>query len=434
MSVAGNAAGDGEVCAARVRPDDQEVVFALKALMFTNSIPRYLAGKALGRLWPEFYWSGLSCLQYREVSPPPLPGRDWVRVKTRYAGICGSDLGLVRLNQSPSTSPFASFPFVVGHENVGVIVECGEGVPGFAVGDRVVVDPMLACAPRGIEPPCPACRAGDLPRCHNFTAGDLAPGMLLGGCRDTGGSWSPEFVAHRSQLFPVPEMVKDTEALMAEPLASVLRAVLRRRPRAGQTCLVIGAGVMGLLVVGALRALGSEARVVTLARHPHQAAIAREWGAEVVPGGRGQLRRLAEALGVRLLRPMIGPPVLGGGFDVVFDCAGSSGSLDTALRCAAPGGEVVLLGLATFPRGLDWSFVWRNELRLSGCFCYGVEEHDGRLVRAHQLALELIAARRARPGQLISHIFPLPHYRRALAVLADRRHSGALKVLFEFPP
>src|SRR5262245_57214229 len=115
---------------------------------------------------------------------PALPNDRWVRIRTRMGGICGSDLNILTLRASPSTSPFSSFPFVLGHENVGVVTEVGPGVRSVAVGARVTANPLLACAARGIHPPCAACASGDPQRCAHFTDGDVAPGMLLGTTRD----------------------------------------------------------------------------------------------------------------------------------------------------------------------------------------------------------------------------------------------------------
>ncbi|MHB0886864.1 MAG: hypothetical protein ACYC41_13390, partial [Bacillota bacterium] len=80
----------------------------LKALQFTDSKFRYALGKALGQLYPGIHLRSLGNLLYRDVPEPRLPGPRWVRIRTRLAGICGSDLNLIRLHNSPSLSPFVS--------------------------------------------------------------------------------------------------------------------------------------------------------------------------------------------------------------------------------------------------------------------------------------------------------------------------------------
>ena len=406
----------------------------MKALQFDFHPLRYGATLLLGRLSRAAYWGPLSCLRYRDVPEPPLPGDDWVRVRTWYAGICGSDLNLILLRESPSLSPYSSFPFTLGHENVGVVEETGPAVSDLRVGQRVVVDPPLTCAPRGFTEPCPACARGD-PHCHRYHEGRLAPGIQIGACRDTGGSWSPCFVAHRSQVFPVPDGVSDEDAVLAEPFACALHAVSLAPPAPGDRVLVVGGGVIGLCTVAALRALGYPCRIVALVRHSFQAEAARVLGADTVVQARGsrRYRAVADALGARLLKPVLGPPVLAGGAPVVFECVGTGPAVDDALRFAAPGGRVVLVGLSAFPRGVDWTPIWFKELHVRGSFVTGsVDLPSGRRVRSLPLALELMRAGKARLGELVTHKFALEEYRTALATLLNRRHTGVIKAVFDF--
>ena len=94
----------------------------MKAVVFNGAIPRYLATRAAGSFTPRALTGPLRCTELRDVAPPALPGERWVRVATRLGGVCGSDVNLVTLKVSPSTSPFSSFPFVIGHENVGTVI------------------------------------------------------------------------------------------------------------------------------------------------------------------------------------------------------------------------------------------------------------------------------------------------------------------------
>jgi L-iditol 2-dehydrogenase len=229
----------------------------MKAIQLIESIPRYVLTQAVGVVYPPVFWSPLAMLQYREVPEPALPGPQWVKIKTRYGGICGSDMSTIFLKDSPALSAFVSFPFTLGHENVGVIAEVGDQVKGFAPGERVVAEPLLPCATRGIEEPCEFCQRGEFSLRQNFAEGNLSPGFSIGTCRDTGGSWSPCFVAHRSQLFAVPEKVSDENALMVEPFSVTLHAVIRNYPKDDDTVLVLGAGVVGLCTVAALWTRGA---------------------------------------------------------------------------------------------------------------------------------------------------------------------------------
>lgn len=405
----------------------------MKAIQFTDSIPRYLLTKALGPSFPGMYTGPLSLLRYREVPEPKLPGPRWVRIRVKYGGICGSDLELIRLADSPSTSPFASFPFTVGHENVGTIAEVGPGVRAYQVGDRVVADPLLPCAAREVSPPCPACQRGDYSLCQNFQAGPLAPGLEIGTCRDTGGSWSACFVAHETQLFKVPAGVTDEDAVMVDPFCSALHAVARNRPRDIDTVLIQGAGTIGLSAILALRALGSRARIIALARHKFQGQLALELGAnEVVYTTRegDYFEELAMILGSKLYKPILGKRIMVGGADLVYECVGSDSSIDEALRFTQSGGTMVLVGLASVPKGVDWTPIWFNEVRVQGSFCCSTEEITGRRVRTYEVALKWLAEGQVSLARLLTHKFKLKDYRRAIRVSMQKARSKAVKTVF----
>lgn len=406
----------------------------MKAITFDAPIPRYLLTRAAGALSSALYVGPHACTRCREIAAPELPGPDWVRIRTRLGGICGSDTNIITLGASPSASPFSSFPFVLGHENVGEIAELGSAVRGFAVGERVVVNPLLCCEPRGVTPPCAACAAGHHSRCAHFTDGTLAAGMFIGTTRALGGSWGEWFVAHASQLVRVHESASDAESVLTEPLACCVHAVHRVRPVAGQRALVIGAGTMGLLQVAALRALAPDASVTVLARHAFQAAHAKRLGASRVVMARGDyLKELADAAGTRLLQPILGRPIGVGGFDLTYVCIGGARGVEDALRFTTQGGAIVLLGNASTLRGLDWTPLWLKELSVFGTLAYGVHAgHGGASTNAFNEAAGLIGERRVDLAGLVTHEFTLGEYRKALATARERGGSGSVKVAFRF--
>lgn len=404
----------------------------MQALQFNVGIGRYLLLNALGLAYPPAYYGAFSTVRLRELPTPALPDAHWVKIKTTLGGICGSDLNLIHLHDSPSTSPFASMPFIPGHENLGVIVETGAAVQGFAVGDRVVVDPVLACRARGLEL-CPSCARGDVSTCRNFRRGAVEPGMSIGVCRSTGGSWGEYFVAHESQLLAVPESLEDSAAILVDPLASALHPLLRHFPSDDAHVWVIGAGIVGLLLVASLRALGCQAHITVSARHAYQANWARRLGANQIIDGSGDVyANLAAACSAELFKPILGKRVTSGGFEYVYDCVGSSSSLDDALRFTAPGGHMILVGLAAAPRGVDWTPIWLKEINVSGVVYYGQEQWAGETLSTYQLALRLLAERRIETVGLLTHTFPIQDYRAALLTAADKRHSKAIKVAFQF--
>jgi len=407
----------------------------MKAIQFEDSIPRYVITKVLGAIYKPAFYGPLSCVRYRDVPPPALPNAEWARVKVRYAGICGSDLNLIRLHDSPAMSPFSSFPFTIGHENFGYLTEVGDAVEGFRVGDRVIADPVLSCPARGISPACPNCAEKEFSRCLNFAEGNIAPGLITGACRDTGGSWSPEFVAHRHQLFHVPPQVSDENAILVDAFCSALHPVMRNLPRDDQTVLVLGAGMIGVCVVASLRALDSRCRILVVAKYPFQGELARGYGAdEVIYLREGDLyRAVAEKTGARVYKPILGKRMMMGGADVVFECVGSDSSIDDALRFASEGGKVVLVGLAGLAKGIDWTPIWFHELEVTGCFAYSTERYQEREVRTYQLALDWLAEGRLDLSPLLTHRYRLENYRDALRDLLTKKSANrAMKAVFQF--
>ena len=408
----------------------------MKAIQFNASVPRYLAGKLLSPLFPGVLWSGLSCTYPAEVQEPPLPGPEWVRVKTLLGGICGTDTGTIELHTSPYYSPFSSSPFTLGHENVGRITALGpETGEEWQIGDRVTVEPLLWCAPRGFDVYCEFCARGEINRCQRITEGAVSAGVMTGVCADTGGSWSAGFVAHPSQLFRVPKTVSDENALMVEPFAIGLHAALTSWPEAGETALIVGAGTIGLTTLAALRALGCRARVLVLARYPFQAQAAQRLGADEILTTKGAdpYTWVAEQTGGILRQPILGKRVLSGGADHTFDCVGSDASIDDALRFTRDGGRLVLVGVPGIARGIDWTAIFAQELTLVAARNYHNHEvWDGRSWKAFDLALHLMENAQVDLGWMITHRYRLDDFKTALRDTRRRGGTEMIKGVFEF--
>jgi len=405
----------------------------VKAIQFIGNVPLWLITKIIGPFYLPIFWSPLSNLQYGEVPEPPLPSENWVKIKVRYGGICSADMNTILPRVSLALQAFLSFPFTLGHENVGTIAELGSQVRGFREGERVVVEPILGCQVRGFTDLCPACERGDTGLCERLTEGEIAPGLLTGLCPDTGGSWSPYLVAHASQLFKVPPAVNDENGLLVEPFSVALHAVLSNYPQDEDTVLIIGAGVIGICIVAALRSLGSKARVIVLAKHPFQEEVVKRYGADqAIRLGRDYYQELAQALGATLRRPSLGKPVVIGGADTVYDCVGSGTSLDDGLRFTRSGGKMVLVGAAATPKGVDWTPIWLNEIDVRGSYIYGTESYRGERIRTFQLALNLMAEGKVELTSLVTHKFQLADYKRALAAVANKGRSEVVKAVFAF--
>jgi L-iditol 2-dehydrogenase len=378
--------------------------------------------RLLGSRLPRLTRGWMPWLSLDRYDPPPLRGPDWIRLRPLLSGVCGTDISLLTGHASAVLSPFASFPAVLGHEVVAVVEETGQ---------RVVLDPVISCRVRGLEP-CSPCAAGQGRFCARAADGDLGPGMLIGYCAALPGGWSDGMVAHVSQLHPVPDGLSDEVAVLVEPFSVGLHAVLAAPPEAAERVLVIGGGTLGLCTLAALRLVAPRCEVVMLARHAEQHSAGERLGAGAVLGGRDAAARAAvRHAGARAHRSILGDTVLSGGFAQVYDAVGSRSSLRDAMRVAASGARLVLVGGPGEVGGLDWTLAWSRELRIDGTYVYGTEPSLPGSPHTFAEAMRLLAAHPELPlGELVTHRFRLEEWRRAMAVSLGRGKSGALKAVF----
>ncbi len=406
----------------------------MKALQYRKSIPRYALLKLLGPHFQRLYTSGASPLALRDVPEPNLPTQQWVRITPRLAGICGSDLATICAAGTPYLAPVTSMPFVMGHELVGIVTEIGSDVQGIAVGERVVLRPALGCTVRGIDPPCDACHKGRDALCKNVTRGDIAEGIQTGFCRDTGGGFSESLVAHRSQVYKVPDEVEDRAAVLVEPFACALHGALKVSTTERDTVLVIGCGAMGLLTIAALRATGCRARILAVAREDHQKQHALGMGAnELLSAGGPTKQRYvawARALDAEVLKPELGKPTVIGGADVTFDCVASSQTIDDGLRFTNSTGTLVLVGMPGMPSGVDWTPLWFKELTIHATYAYGPERYADGARETFDIAIDLMRTWGAKLAMLVGPPHELADYRAAFASAIDPRQSGVVKTVF----
>jgi len=390
----------------------------------------------------------------KDIPDPELPGPRWLRVRNRQCGICATDLSILYTKPSVDIA-LAPIPatdrIYMGHELVGEVVELGPGVTRHKVGDRVAMEARYTgspnCHTQEIDPPCRHCAAGQTRLCENKALGRGPVGV--------GGGWSDGFIAHESEVWPVPQDLNDDQASLIEPNAVALHAVLRRPPRAGEQVLIIGAGIMGLLVLQATRIVSPQSQIIigagimgllvlqatrivspqsqisVMARHPHQAEMAKRLGADQVLAGRdAAYGRVAEITGAKHYRFPLNRGMLLGGFEVVYDCVGKANTIVDGLRWARAGGTYVLVGIVFESLKVDLSPVWYQEVDLLGSQTFGVEDWRGRRAHTFDLVIEMMQEGALRHEGLITHRFPLAQLRRAVAAAQDRR-SGAIKVTLD---
>lgn len=407
----------------------------MQALLFDPAPRRLLWAGAASRIRPTLALGRGAPLRLAELPTPQPPTPEWAQLQVLACGVCGSDVKQVLL-QASSDNPLSglvSFPHVPGHEIVARVLE--PGASGLAPGSAVVVDPWLGCVARGVDPPCPSCRSGFPPHCRRVAEGGPwggGAGLHLGNVRGLPGGFGELLCAHPSQLHPLPEGLPTRLAVLADPVAVALHAVERARQAGGGgrgPALILGAGTIGLSLTLAAREAWPERELwVTTAwehqRQPVQALGAEPWPAQaarVVP-------EAGRRLGARLVKPWRGGAwLLGSGVELVLDSIGDRRTTELGLRCLAPGGRMVSVGVGR-PQRTETTLGYYKEAEMLGSNGYGRSTLREGAPHLLDQALELLAARSEVLQRWLTHSFPLTQYREALAAAAAPQRSRAIKV------
>lgn len=355
-----------------------------------------------------------------------LPNDEWARVEVVAGGICGSDLHWFTgaTGPSPSLSGYGTLPMEMGHEIAGRVVEAGANCD-IAIGTEVAVDPVIACEARGIKPMCAHCAAGRTSVCHNFGSRQLTPGMGVGFTSGLGGGWGDEVLAHRSMLHPIPASLPVDVASLHEPMSIAIHGLDRHRPVDGDPVLVVGAGIIGLCAVAAVRQRAPSSPIAVMAKYDHQADAARAAGATdvVLRDEAGDYFDALASFAHTVIHGKGDNRMLAGGFPYVIEAVGTAAAVTETLRLADGRATVLLLGAAGL-NTVDLTPIWFKELSVVGSFCHA---GDGG-THSIDAALDLLASGALPIDRVITHRFPLADYREAINVGLDRA-NGAIKVL-----
>ncbi len=327
-------------------------------------------------------------LEIVELPDPVVrPGELVVRVKA--CGICGSDL-------HAATSPKAKLPpgTIMGHELAGVVDQIGGGVAGFEPGDRVVVMSYLACGE------CASCRAG---------IGVHCAAMTLVGFGEADGGYAEMIKTRPASVFKIPKTMSFRSAATVEPLVVGLHGLRRARFQAGESCVIMGAGSIGLMTLLWARFAGARAIVMSeplLDRRD----VALKLGADaaVDPRMHSPAAAMARLTGV-------GP-------DVIFECIGEPGTMAQAISQAPRGGRVTILGVSMEDDGFPPGLAMSKELDVN--FSLGLEPGEV------ETAIAVLASGRVSTDPMITHTVSLDDLPRAFAALTGP--TNQTKVMIEF--
>ena len=405
----------------------------MKALQFSVNTPKWIAAKGLKPFFGNkvFFKGPVKTTKLVDIPEPQIPSEEWAKIQTIYCGFCGSDMNLMLLHDSPTASPFTSFPCITGHEIVGKIIDKGGGVNGFEVGDIVAINPALGCEARGITDQCRSCRSGRSSICENVAKGHLPPGMFTGINRSINGGFAPFMVAHRSQLFKIPRKLSLEAAALTEPVAVALQTVFDNMPAPGEKALVIGGGVIGNLIIQSIRALSPDCRISVIEPSPYAAELAAELGAREIIPWKQVFKQAADVTGATVYKPMLGSNILMGGFNRVYDTVGNASTLNMSLRLLAALGTLSVVGIGKEVK-LDLTPLWLKRQTVQGVYGYGPVTHEGEKRHVFDIALEFMAAGRIDAEALVTHKFRLEDYLEMIAVNMNKRQHKAVKTLVSF--
>jgi L-iditol 2-dehydrogenase len=343
------------------------------------------------------YLTGLRQMELRQAPAPCLAGPHDVLLRVDTLGVCGSDIHYFTQGKiGPHTAPF---PFILGHELAATVLEMGNAVKSLHAGQRVAVDPLIACGE------CDQCRAGRKHTCRNqkfLGSSGLFPGALV------------EFlVMPDACCSPVPDSLNDDEAAVVEPLSIGVYAAQMAQLAPGSRVGIIGSGPIGLCTLLAVRAAAPAAAVYVTDLVDERLAVARACGATWT----GNPLREGVLAAIHQLEPL--------GLDAVFECAGEQDALDQGIELLKPGGALLVIGIPEVDRvSFNINLLRRNELRI-----LNVRRQNECVERA----IELIASGRVDVRPLVTHHFRMEETARAFD-LVSARSDGVVKAIIRISP
>ena len=321
--------------------------------------------------------------------PTPHAGPGELVLRNQVCGVCGTD---VHIYHGEPGSADVNPPVVLGHEYSGEVVEVGEGVTGFAVGDHVTVDPNIYCGH------CAYCQNGKKQLCPSMEA--------IGVTRDGGFAQYSRIPA--SQAFKLEPTVPWEAAAMAEPLACCLHGIDLAGIQVGDKVCVVGGGAIGLLMVQ-LAKLSGASQIVLSEPNEKRRQVGLQMGANAAidPTRPDAQEAFAQ--------------VLGGGANVVIECVGNVPAVKSAFQFAGKGATVLLFSVPKVDATFDLPLfdVYKKELTIKGSFV----NPD-----THARAVALINSGKVDFGPIITHRFTLDQLPEAIAM---QMSDASIKVVVE---
>ena len=341
-----------------------------------------------------FKLTALRQMQLLEAPDPAITQPTDIVVKLGAVGVCGSDIHYYTTGRIGSL--VVEYPFTVGHECAGTVVEVGSEVNTIAVGDRVAIEPAMPCGT------CEQCQAGRENTCCN--------NRFLGCPGQAEGSLSEYIVMPESNCFKIDDQLGMGEATISEPLAIGIYALQQSGFTGAEKIGILGMGPIGRTVMMPALAGGCQA-VYGTDKIPERCQAADRAGATWM--GNPDRQNVVQEILQR-------EPA---GLDIVYECCGEQDALDDGIDLLRPGGKLMLIGIPEVDRV---SFA-PEKMRRKELTIVNVRRQQGCV----PAALDLIAQRPADVDQLITHHFSFEQSKEAFDLVADYR-DGVVKAMIEF--
>jgi L-iditol 2-dehydrogenase len=341
------------------------------------------------------FLTGLREMEIREAPEPKLTGPREVLLRIGTVGVCGSDVHYYTAGRIGSA--VVKYPFIVGHECAGTILEVGPAVKRLRVGQRVAIDPLVSCGE------CDQCRQGRMHTCRNQRFLGL-PGQLPG-------SLVEFLVMPEESCYAIPESLTLDQAVVVEPLSIGLYAQRMSRLERGAKIAILGSGPIGLCTLLACRAAVNCTAYVT-DMIDERLKLASQCGAS----WRGNPRQSDIVKAIRDAEPL--------GVDFVFECAGQQETVDQGIELLKPGGTLLIVGIPEVDRiSFPIHILRRKELTI---------KNDRRQNKCMADAIEMVASGKVNIDALMTHHFPLAETKAAFDLVAGYR-DGVIKALIHIP-
>lgn len=317
----------------------------------------------------------------------PIPGKDQVKIKIKYAGICGSDIHTYEGHYKVQA------PVTLGHEFSGEVVEVGDNVTEFKVGDRVTSETTFYICGE-----CRYCRSGDYNLCDHRKG--------LGTHQD--GGFAKYLIARKESVHVLPENVDYKSAAMTEPLACTYHAVSKTKINEGDVVVVIGPGPIGLLTAQVAKSFGAKVIITGLTNDKIRLDKAKELGVDIaIDSQKSDVQKVVNKI------------TSGYGADVVFECSGTVPAAKQGLDVLRKKGNYVQVGIFSQPAvPFDLEKVIQHEIHVVG----SRSQHSA----DWEPALALMNEGKVNAKALVTHEFDITQWDEAYQVI---KSGEAIKVL-----